>query len=76
MGAGPECSVCGDVGIPGTVLALGAEAGMATVQMPDEARAVAVDLLDDLKVGDVVLVHAGVAIARIDPGDVQASGSR
>ena len=75
-GAGPECTVCGDVGVPGTVLALDPEAATATLEMRGEICAVAVDLLDDLKVGEVILVHAGVAIARVEAGEVQPGGGQ
>lgn len=70
------CHVCGDVGVPGIVRALDSTAAMATVEMEGETCAVAVDLVDDLKVGDVILVHAGVAIARVEAGEVQMGGGQ
>lgn len=73
---GGECTVCGDVGVPGTVLALDPGTGTATLQIGGEIRAVAVDLLDDLKVGDLILIHAGVAIARVEASKVQMGGDQ
>ncbi len=70
------CTVCGDVGVPGTVLALDPGTVTATVEIEGEIRAVAVDLLDGLKVGDLILIHAGVAIARVEASKVQMGGGQ
>ena len=40
--------------------------GMARVQAMGAARAAAIDLVPDVKVGDYVLVHAGFAIEVVD----------
>jgi len=64
---GPDgrCSICSDEGIPGRILELHPD-NMALVEMPDGPQAVAVDLVDDAKVGEWLLVHLGFAIARLD----------
>ena len=64
---GPDgrCAVCADEGTPGHVLEVRL-GNMALVEMPGGTQEVAVDLIDDVKVGDQVLVHAGLAIARLE----------
>lgn len=60
-----HCITCSDEGVEGRVLALRGD-DLAEVEMEGEARKVATELLDGVAVGDVVLVHAGVAIARLE----------
>jgi hydrogenase assembly chaperone HypC/HupF len=57
------CITCADVAVPMRVVALSGD-GLADCE-DDEGRHSDVDLalLEDVKVGDEVLVHAGVAIA-------------
>ncbi len=45
------------------------EDGTALVDASGAKRSVSVELIDDLEPGDYVMVHAGVAIAKIDGGD-------
>ncbi len=59
-----RCATCADEGIEGRVVAL-LGASLAEVEMEGQLREVAMDLLDQVAVGDVVLVHAGVAIAHL-----------
>lgn len=69
---GPTCITCSDVAVPVTVLRLLGD-GLAVVDTgegPEEEVSIA---LVDAGVGDVVLVHAGEAIARVDPARVQPS---
>jgi hydrogenase expression/formation protein HypC len=64
--SGPTCITCSDVAVPVTVLRLLGD-GLAVVDTgagPAEEVSVA---LVDAAVGDVVLVHAGEAIARVAP---------
>jgi hydrogenase maturation factor len=62
-----SCITCGDVAIPMRVVATGGEDGLAEC-VTDEGEASAVDLglLDGVVVGDRVLVHACVAIQRLE----------
>lgn len=60
-----RCITCSDEGVEGRVLALRGD-GLAEVELEGEAREVATELLDGVAVGDVLLVHAGVAIARLE----------
>jgi hydrogenase expression/formation protein HypC len=47
---------------------------LAQVEEAGVRRQVRVDLIEELAVGDYVIVHAGVAIDRVDP--VEAEGTR
>ncbi len=62
---GPTCITCSDVAVPVTVLRLLGDdlAVVDTGAGPEEEVSIA---LVDVGVGDVVLVHAGEAIARVD----------
>ncbi|MCD8151719.1 MAG: HypC/HybG/HupF family hydrogenase formation chaperone [Clostridiales bacterium] len=48
---------------------VGIKDGMALVDASGAKREVSAQLLDDLEPGDYVMVHAGVAIAKIDGDD-------
>lgn len=48
---------------------VGMKDGMAVVDASGAKREVSVELLDDLEPGDYVMVHAGIAIAKIDGDD-------
>jgi hydrogenase maturation factor len=61
------CITCGDVAVPMRVVATGGEDGLAQcVTAEGEASAVDLALLDDVTAGDQVLVHACVAIQRLE----------
>ena len=48
---------------------VGMKDGMAVVDAAGAKREVSVELLDELEPGDYVMVHAGIAIAKIDGDD-------
>jgi hydrogenase expression/formation protein HypC len=50
--------------IPSKVIEI--KEGFATIDTDGVRRAVSLVLLDDIKIGDYVIVHAGYAIQRID----------
>ena len=54
--------------VPGRIESLDG-GGMATVDMMGARRAVSVDLVPTVRVGDFVLVHAGFAIETVSPED-------
>ncbi|MDD7937623.1 HypC/HybG/HupF family hydrogenase formation chaperone [Actinomycetospora lutea] len=63
---GDVCLTCSDEALPGTVVAV--DGDLARVDTRDgRAEEVSIALVD-AGVGDVVLVHAGEAIARLDRG--------
>ena len=57
--------------VPMTLVAV-AEDGAGTVELDGVRRSVRLDLLDGARVGDVVIVHAGYAIERLDPEEARA----
>jgi hydrogenase maturation factor len=69
---GPVCITCSDQGEPATVLV--SDGVEAAVRLENgKERTVDVSLVDQLRAGDEVLLHAGIAIARLDPSDVRTS---
>jgi hydrogenase maturation factor len=69
---GPVCITCSDQGEPATVVASDGLEAQVLVGAGD-LRTVDVSLVDPLRAGDEVLLHAGIAIARLDPSDGRAS---
>lgn len=51
------------VGLPAKVLTM--KDGMAVVDAYGAKREISAELVDDLEPGDYVMVHAGIAIAKI-----------
>ena len=68
----PGCITCGDVALPLRVVEVDPERELALCQ-DDEGRreTVEIALVDPVEVGDGVLVHAGTAISRLAPAEVQ-----
>ena len=60
------CSICGDEATLARVVVIDAASGTADVSHDGSTSRVAIDLVDDLAVGDAVLVHMGFAIARVE----------
>lgn len=58
------CLTCGDIALPGRVVAL-TDHG-ATVDFEGLSEEVACELIEDVAAGDVLLCHAGVALERLD----------
>ena len=57
------CITCGDVAVEARVVAL--SNGTATIEKDGLREDVAVDLVETVEVGDVVLCHAGVALEKV-----------
>ncbi|MDO4977087.1 MAG: HypC/HybG/HupF family hydrogenase formation chaperone [Eubacteriales bacterium] len=55
------------VGLPAKVLTM--KDGMAVVDAYGAKREISAELVDDLEPGDYVMVHAGIAIAKITDED-------
>jgi hydrogenase expression/formation protein HypC len=51
------------VGLPAKIEEI--ENGMAIVNCSGVRRSISVELIQDIKCGDYVMIHAGIAIARI-----------
>ncbi len=52
------------VGLPAKIVNI--EDGMAVIDATGARRKISVELLDELNPGDYVMIHAGIAIAKID----------
>lgn len=48
--------------------------GMAVIDASGARRTVSAELIEDLEPGDYVMVHAGVAIAKITATDAEETG--
>jgi hydrogenase assembly chaperone HypC/HupF len=70
MDAHFHCPTCSDEGLPARVLRVDAATNMARVQLENQESEVALDLVSDVRVGDFVLVHLDVAIAKLNASDV------
>ena len=63
-----HCITCGDDGVPMTVVRIDDDRGLALCQHRDGAReTVETALVEPVAPGDVLLVHAGTALARLEP---------
>lgn len=59
--------------VPMTVVELGRDdPGEGVVELEGVRRTVRLDLVEDPRLGDVVIVHAGYAIERLDPQEAAA----
>lgn len=71
---GESCSICGDEGQVGEVLEIAAGESTARLRLPGGERHVAIELVEDVKAGDRLVVHLGVAIARVREAPVPGGG--
>jgi hydrogenase maturation factor len=68
-----HCITCSDEGVKMRVVAVDEARGLALCAAPDGAReSVEIALVDAVAAGDALLVHAGTALARLDPTEVGA----
>ncbi len=68
------CVTCSDEGRLGEVVAVSGD-GMARVRVAGELLTVATALVDPVRSGDLVLVHAGTAIGRVGDEDAGTAGT-
>jgi hydrogenase expression/formation protein HypC len=61
-----HCITCGDEGIPMTVLRIDPERRLALCQASDGAKSSVEIALVEAEPGDELLVHAGVALVRLN----------
>ena len=65
-----HCITCADEGIPMRVVAIDEERGLALCAAPDgERSSVEIALVGAVAPGDALLVHAGTALALLDPAE-------
>ena len=61
------CLTCGDIAVPMRVVRTGGEDGLADCMTEDgDVASVDLALVDDARPGDAVLVHANVAIQKLE----------
>jgi len=65
------CITCGDVAVEARVVAL--RNGSAVIEKHGAREEVAVDLVEQVEVGDRLLCHAGVALEKLPRGEAAAS---
>jgi hydrogenase maturation factor len=69
-----HCITCGDDGDPMTVVRVDADRGLALCADGDGARhTIETALVEPVSPGDLILVHAGTAIAALAPDDSEAA---
>ena len=61
------------VGLPAKIVTM--KNGMAVVDATGARREISTELLDDVEPGDFVMVHAGIAIAKITADDQEETKS-
>jgi hydrogenase expression/formation protein HypC len=62
-----HCITCSDEGVPMTVLRTDEDRGLALCENADGAKeSVEITLVEPVEPGDALLVHAGVALTRLD----------
>jgi D-sedoheptulose 7-phosphate isomerase len=61
------CITCGDVAVPANVVALADR--RAVIEKDGAREEIAVDLVDDVAIGDLLLCHAGVALQKLPAGE-------
>jgi hydrogenase maturation factor len=68
-----HCITCADEGVEMRVVAVDDARGLALCAAPGgERESVEIALVDAVAPGDALLVHAGTALARLDPTEVSA----
>lgn len=60
-----SCSICGDEAIPGVVENIQTESATADVRTSSGTTTVAIDLLDEVSIGDTLMIHLGFAIGHL-----------
>ncbi len=61
-----HCVTCSDEALPARVLRVDPATGMAFVEIEEESVEVDITLVDAVRVGQVLLVHGGVAIGALE----------
>jgi hydrogenase assembly chaperone HypC/HupF len=68
-----HCVTCADEGVAMRVVAVDEERGLALCAAPGgERQSVEIALVGPVAAGDALLVHAGTALAALDPAEVRA----
>jgi hydrogenase maturation factor len=57
-----HCITCSDEALPVKIVSVDHATGLAQIEVQNTIEEIDVTLVDDISVGDIVLVHGGVAI--------------
>jgi hydrogenase maturation factor len=61
-----HCITCGDIALAVRVLSIDHETGLALVTLDDAVEQVDLSLVDGIAPGDLIMVHGGVALERLE----------
>jgi hydrogenase maturation factor len=61
-----HCITCGDIALAVRVLSIDSETGLGLVALEDDVEQVDLSLVDGIAPGDLILVHGGVALERLE----------
>ena len=70
-----HCITCSDEAIAATVQHIDSDTGLAVVTIADATEEVDITLIDEIVVGDVILVHGGVAIGIVEENPVKEASN-
>lgn len=59
-----RCITCSDEALPATVVALADDGLSATVEVGGQRTETDITLVEEVRIGDVLRIHAGVALGR------------
>jgi hydrogenase maturation factor len=68
-----HCLTCSDELVPVKVVRVDQEVGLALVEVSEQLEEVDITLIEDVVVGDVLLAHGGVAVARLEAENTSQS---
>jgi hydrogenase maturation factor len=68
--SGQHCPTCADEAIPMSVILIDEQVWLAMVEAGDQREEIDITLVEQVSLGDILLVHGGVAIARQEEGDI------
>jgi hydrogenase maturation factor len=68
-----HCLTCSDDIAPVKAIHIDQETGLALVEGGNQGEEIDITLVEDVSLGDLLLVHGGVAIARLEEGSIHAS---
>ncbi len=67
-----HCITCSDEALPARVVSLDPDQATALVEVEGETLEIDISLVEVVECGDILLVHGGVALTRLDPdGDAE-----
>ncbi len=66
LDADHHCLTCSDELVSVRVVRVDQEVGLALVEVSEQVEEIDITLIEDVVVGDVLLAHGGVAVARLE----------